>query len=110
MQLALLTPPFYPLSHLSENGSDVLLLVRQSKGTAIAWSFTFYLLFRSSALSVSLSPPFPVEIPRRRRFLILFLVEITAAGTAHGTGRYAQFVVGRIIVYISVGLVEVDVT
>lgn len=40
----------------------------------------------------------------------MLLVEITAAGTAPGTGRYAQFVVGRIIVYISVGLVEVDVT
>lgn len=38
------------------------------------------------------------------------LVEITAAGTGIGSGRYVQFVVGRIIVYASVGLVEVDVT
>lgn len=38
------------------------------------------------------------------------LVEITAAGTGPGTGRYAQFIVGRIIVYISIGLVEVNVT
>lgn len=37
-------------------------------------------------------------------------VEITAAGTALGSGRYAQFVVGRIVVYASIGLVEVDVT
>ncbi|PCG91079.1 Major facilitator superfamily domain, general substrate transporter [Penicillium occitanis (nom. inval.)] len=42
--------------------------------------------------------------------IIGIIIEITAAGTAHGTGRYAQFVVGRIIVYISVGLVEVDIT
>lgn len=38
------------------------------------------------------------------------LVEITSAGTGFGTGRLAQFVVGRIVVYISVGLVEVNVT
>ncbi|KAH8810673.1 putative sugar transporter [Xylogone sp. PMI_703] len=38
------------------------------------------------------------------------IIEITAAGSGPGTGRFAQFVVGRIIVYISVGLVEVDVT
>ncbi|UKZ91691.1 uncharacterized protein TrAFT101_006663 [Trichoderma asperellum] len=38
------------------------------------------------------------------------IVEITAAGTGPGTGRYAQFIVGRIIVYISIGLVEVNVT
>lgn len=38
------------------------------------------------------------------------LVEITAADTSVGTGRYAQFIVGRIIVYVSVGLVEVNVT
>lgn len=38
------------------------------------------------------------------------LVEITAAGTGIESGRYAQFVVGRIIVYVSIGLVEVDVT
>ncbi|KAJ8107355.1 hypothetical protein ONZ43_g6758 [Nemania bipapillata] len=38
------------------------------------------------------------------------IIEITSAGTAAGSGRYAQFIVGRIIVYISVGLVEVDVT
>ena len=37
-------------------------------------------------------------------------VEITAADSGPGSGRYAQFVIGRIIVYISVGLVEVDVT
>jgi hypothetical protein len=41
---------------------------------------------------------------------VFLLVEITAAGTAAGTGRFAQFVIGRIIVYMSVGLVEVDVT
>lgn len=35
---------------------------------------------------------------------------MTAAGTGEGSGRFAQFVIGRIIVYISVGLVEVDVT
>ncbi|KAL4922079.1 general substrate transporter [Aspergillus aurantiobrunneus] len=38
------------------------------------------------------------------------IVEITAADTDPGTGRLAQFIVGRVIVYISVGLVEVDVT
>ncbi|KAJ8124793.1 hypothetical protein O1611_g8846 [Lasiodiplodia mahajangana] len=38
------------------------------------------------------------------------IIEITSAGTAAGSGRYAQFIVGRIIVYVSVGLVEVDVT
>ncbi|EXJ69785.1 uncharacterized protein A1O5_06856 [Cladophialophora psammophila CBS 110553] len=38
------------------------------------------------------------------------IIEITAAGTDAGSGRFAQFIVGRIIVYISVGLVEVDVT
>ncbi|OQU98507.1 hypothetical protein CLAIMM_04282 [Cladophialophora immunda] len=38
------------------------------------------------------------------------IIEITAAGTGVGSGRFAQFIVGRIIVYMSVGLVEVDVT
>ncbi|KAF9879040.1 hypothetical protein CkaCkLH20_03273 [Colletotrichum karsti] len=38
------------------------------------------------------------------------ILEITAADTAAGTGRYPQFIVGRIVVYISVGLVEVNVT
>ncbi|CAG1965224.1 unnamed protein product [Fusarium graminearum] len=38
------------------------------------------------------------------------ILEITAADTGYGTGRFAQFLVGRIIVYISVGLVEVAVT
>ncbi|KAH8880772.1 putative sugar transporter [Thozetella sp. PMI_491] len=38
------------------------------------------------------------------------IIGITAADSGIGTGRYAQFIVGRIIVYISVGLVEVDVT
>ncbi|KAI5460119.1 putative sugar transporter [Mariannaea sp. PMI_226] len=38
------------------------------------------------------------------------IIELTAAGNAPGTGRVAQFIVGRIIVYISVGLVEVNVT
>ncbi|KAL4783595.1 general substrate transporter [Aspergillus varians] len=38
------------------------------------------------------------------------IVEITAADNGPGTGRLAQFIVGRIIVYISVGLVEVTVT
>ncbi|KAJ5818353.1 hypothetical protein N7474_003944 [Penicillium riverlandense] len=42
--------------------------------------------------------------------VIGIIVEMTAAGTSEGSGRFAQFVVGRIIVYISVGLVEVDVT
>ncbi|KAL2831559.1 general substrate transporter [Aspergillus cavernicola] len=42
--------------------------------------------------------------------IIGVIVEITAADSAPGTGRLAQFVVGRIIVYISIGLVEVDVT
>jgi hypothetical protein len=37
-------------------------------------------------------------------------VEITAADTGAGSGRFAQFLIGRVIVYISVGLVEVDVT
>ncbi|OJJ07360.1 hypothetical protein ASPVEDRAFT_56765 [Aspergillus versicolor CBS 583.65] len=37
-------------------------------------------------------------------------VEITAADSGPGSGRLAQFIVGRIIVYISIGLVEVDVT
>ncbi|KAK5163897.1 uncharacterized protein LTR77_010291 [Saxophila tyrrhenica] len=38
------------------------------------------------------------------------IIEITAADSANGSGRFAQFIVGRVIVYISVGLVEVDVT
>ncbi|KAF5009431.1 hypothetical protein FDECE_4363 [Fusarium decemcellulare] len=38
------------------------------------------------------------------------IMEITAADTGAGSGRFAQFVIGRVIVYISVGLVEVDVT
>ncbi|KAJ5648791.1 hypothetical protein N7490_005163 [Penicillium lividum] len=42
--------------------------------------------------------------------VIGIIVEITAAGSGAGAGRFAQFVVGRIIVYISVGLVEVNVT
>ncbi|CAG9990675.1 unnamed protein product [Clonostachys byssicola] len=42
--------------------------------------------------------------------IIGVIIEITAADDGVGTGRYAQFIVGRIIVYISVGLVEVDVT
>ena len=44
------------------------------------------------------------------KLTVVISVEITAAGTAVGSGRYAQFIVGRIIVYMSVGLVEVDVT
>jgi MFS transporter, SP family, sugar:H+ symporter len=40
----------------------------------------------------------------------MIAVEITSAGTDAGTGRFAQFLIGRLIVYISVGLVEVDVT
>jgi hypothetical protein len=35
---------------------------------------------------------------------------MTSAGTGDGTGRLAQFIVGRIVVYASVGLVEVTVT
>lgn len=50
------------------------------------------------------------EVNRSHLVLTTGAVEITAAGTAHGTGRFAQFILGRIIVYISVGLVEVDVT
>lgn len=42
--------------------------------------------------------------------LTLSLVEITSAGTEAGSGHLAQFIIGRIVVYISVGLVEVDVT
>ncbi|KAL4938438.1 hypothetical protein BDV06DRAFT_215079 [Aspergillus oleicola] len=42
--------------------------------------------------------------------IIGVIIEITAADSGPGTGRLAQFIVGRIIVYISVGLVEVDVT
>ncbi|BCS28345.1 sugar porter family MFS transporter [Aspergillus puulaauensis] len=42
--------------------------------------------------------------------IIGVIIEITAADSGAGTGRLAQFIVGRIIVYISVGLVEVDVT
>ncbi|KAL4985722.1 general substrate transporter [Aspergillus falconensis] len=42
--------------------------------------------------------------------IIGVIIEITAADTAPGTGRLAQFIVGRIIVYISVGLAEVNVT
>ncbi|OOQ81718.1 putative sugar transporter [Penicillium brasilianum] len=38
------------------------------------------------------------------------IVEMTSAGNAAGTGRLAQFIAGRIVVYISVGLVEVNVT
>ncbi|KAJ3461155.1 hypothetical protein MRS44_009708 [Fusarium solani] len=38
------------------------------------------------------------------------IMEITAADTGAGSGRFAQFLIGRVIVYISVGLVEVDVT
>ncbi|RSH92483.1 hypothetical protein EHS25_008899 [Saitozyma podzolica] len=53
----------------------------------------------------------------RAVFLILaavsyvgIVVEMTSAGTGDGTGRLAQFIVGRIVVYASVGLVEVTVT
>ncbi|CAI6038594.1 unnamed protein product [Clonostachys chloroleuca] len=42
--------------------------------------------------------------------IISVIIEITAADDGVGTGRCAQFIVGRIIVYASVGLVEVDVT
>ncbi|KAM0492553.1 hypothetical protein ACHAP8_009908 [Fusarium lateritium] len=38
------------------------------------------------------------------------ILEITAADAGYGTGRFAQFLVGRIVVYVSVGLVEVAVT
>ncbi|WP_163279027.1 hypothetical protein [Klebsiella aerogenes] len=30
------------------------------------------------------------------------ILEITAADTGYGTGRFAQFLVGRVVVYISV--------
>lgn len=38
------------------------------------------------------------------------IIEITSAGTTAGSGRPAQFIAGRILVYISIGLVEVCVT
>ncbi|KAL4862119.1 general substrate transporter [Aspergillus spectabilis] len=38
------------------------------------------------------------------------IIEITATDSGPGTGRFAQFVIGRIIVNTSVGMVEVDVT
>ncbi|CAK7199019.1 hypothetical protein SEUCBS139899_001687 [Sporothrix eucalyptigena] len=38
------------------------------------------------------------------------IIEITASGTALGSGRIAQYIIGRIIVYVGVGLVEVTVT
>lgn len=34
-------------------------------------------------------------------------VELSAAGASYGSGSIAQFTVGRIIVYLSIGLVEV---
>ena len=37
-------------------------------------------------------------------------VEMTSAGAADGTGRYFQFIGGRIVVYMSIGLVEVTVS
>ncbi|KAI0016321.1 putative sugar transporter [Xylariomycetidae sp. FL0641] len=42
--------------------------------------------------------------------IIGVVLEITSAGEGAGTGRFAQFIVGRCVVYMSVGLVEVDVT
>ncbi|KAJ4357760.1 uncharacterized protein N0V89_002336 [Didymosphaeria variabile] len=42
--------------------------------------------------------------------VIGIIIEATAANSGIGTGRYAQFVIGRIVVYASVGLVEVTVT
>ncbi|CAG8282028.1 unnamed protein product [Penicillium salamii] len=42
--------------------------------------------------------------------IIGVIIEITAADTGPGTGRLAQFIVGRIVVYVSIGLVEVNVT
>lgn len=36
-------------------------------------------------------------------------VELASADSGYGSGRIAQFIVGRIIVYISIGLVEVCV-
>ncbi|OCF32680.1 hypothetical protein I317_06080 [Kwoniella heveanensis CBS 569] len=38
------------------------------------------------------------------------VIEMTSAGTSPGSGRIPQFIVGRIIVYVAVGLVEVCVT
>ncbi len=38
------------------------------------------------------------------------VVELTAAGTGVSPGHFAQFLAGRVIVYISVGLVEVNIT
>ncbi|KAF5026819.1 hypothetical protein F66182_1103 [Fusarium sp. NRRL 66182] len=38
------------------------------------------------------------------------ILEITAADAGSGTGRFSQFLIGRVVVYVSVGLVEVDVT
>ncbi|KAI0470779.1 putative sugar transporter [Xylariaceae sp. FL0804] len=38
------------------------------------------------------------------------VVELTASEEAAGTGRFAQFVVGRIVVYFAVGIVKVAIT
>ena len=38
------------------------------------------------------------------------VVEITSAGSANGSGRWVQFIIGRIFVYISIGLIEIVVT
>ncbi|OAA76215.1 General substrate transporter [Akanthomyces lecanii RCEF 1005] len=42
--------------------------------------------------------------------VIGIIVELTAAGTGVSPGHFAQFLAGRVIVYISVGLVEVNIT
>ncbi|WVF67472.1 hypothetical protein IAT40_002228 [Kwoniella sp. CBS 6097] len=42
--------------------------------------------------------------------LIGIIIEMTSSGTSLGSGRISQFIVGRIIVYASVGLVEVCIT
>ncbi|OQE20570.1 hypothetical protein PENSTE_c013G02249 [Penicillium steckii] len=42
--------------------------------------------------------------------VIGIIIEMTSAGSKSGSGRIVQFIVGRIVVYISVGLVEVNVT
>ncbi|KAL1406152.1 hypothetical protein Q8F55_007836 [Vanrija albida] len=57
------------------------------------------------------------RLGHRKVFVLLSVVsivgvilELAAAGSGPGSGRLAQFIVGRIVVYISIGLVEVCVS
>ncbi|KAH8896670.1 general substrate transporter [Thozetella sp. PMI_491] len=71
------------------------------------------LAFIGKFLGCFIAGPMIEKFGHRIVFFIIAAVSavgITAADTDVGTGRYAQFIIGRIIVYISVGLVEVDVT